>query len=149
MRRMLTSFKCIMWIALAALAEVPIVVFLILDLNDAWNIMFGEVAIAVLSISAARMYRSLCQYGSFTEYVSTERPKVPPGTPMSYPENRITNVSGRIRFAAATQSNGTGTTSEAPVSMPADHVQSEFAPSVLNPKLVYEDTKEKVRYEMA
>ncbi|KAI0246171.1 hypothetical protein BJV78DRAFT_1158103 [Lactifluus subvellereus] len=70
----------------------------------------------------------------------------PPGIPMSYPENRITNVSGRIRFAgfaAATQSNGTGTT----VSIPADRVQSEFAPNALNPKLVR--ANEKDGYEMA
>ncbi|KAI0246173.1 hypothetical protein BJV78DRAFT_831768 [Lactifluus subvellereus] len=61
--------QCIIWIALANLASVPAVVFVALNLNDAWNAMFVHLAIAVLSIGAARLYRSLCRYGSITEYV--------------------------------------------------------------------------------
>ena len=80
---------------------------------------------------------------------SSEQPKAPPGIPISYPENRVTNVSGRIRFAAATQSNGTGSTSEVSVAMPANRVQSEFAPGALNPKPVHSNTEEKDVYEMA
>ncbi|KAI0249135.1 hypothetical protein BJV78DRAFT_725090 [Lactifluus subvellereus] len=36
--RLLISFKCIIWIALASIAEVPVVVFLILNLNGASGI---------------------------------------------------------------------------------------------------------------
>ncbi|KAI0248209.1 hypothetical protein BJV78DRAFT_834923 [Lactifluus subvellereus] len=42
--------QCIIWIALACIAEVPVVVFLILNLNDAWNEMFGHLAIAIVSL---------------------------------------------------------------------------------------------------
>jgi len=61
--------QCIIWIALALIAEIPVVAFLILNLNDAWNEMLVGTALAILSIAAARMYRSLSDRGSFTEYV--------------------------------------------------------------------------------
>ncbi|KAI0246169.1 hypothetical protein BJV78DRAFT_1286696 [Lactifluus subvellereus] len=41
---------CFIWIALAVIAEVPLVVFLILNLNDAWNEMFGLTSIAILFV---------------------------------------------------------------------------------------------------
>ncbi|KAI9510095.1 hypothetical protein F5148DRAFT_1282291 [Russula earlei] len=50
---------CIIWIFLALITEIPTVVFLILNLNDAWNEMLNGAAITVISIGAARMYRSL------------------------------------------------------------------------------------------
>ncbi|KAI9439565.1 hypothetical protein H4582DRAFT_1536949 [Lactarius indigo] len=60
--------QCIIWMILAAVAEIPPVVFLILNLNDVWNQMFLGVGITILSICAARMYRSLSKHGSLTEY---------------------------------------------------------------------------------
>ncbi|KAN0130502.1 hypothetical protein V8E53_011588 [Lactarius tabidus] len=60
--------QCIMWMIVAALVEIPSLVFIILNLNDAWNAMFPTAAVAILSIFAARMYRSLCEQGSLTEY---------------------------------------------------------------------------------
>ncbi|KAI0248178.1 hypothetical protein BJV78DRAFT_832257 [Lactifluus subvellereus] len=130
--------QCIIWIALAAVAEVPLVVFLILDLNDAWNGMFTGPTIAILSIGAARMYRSLCQHGCLTDFVSFEPPRVSPGTSTSNPQYRSA-THGPIHFAVATQSSGTATTSDAPVFMPADH-KSGF---------VHEATKKKAGYETA
>jgi hypothetical protein len=85
----------------------------------------------------------------YTFFRLNEPPKASPGIPISYPENRVTNVSDCICITAATQSNETGTTSEATASMPAHPVLSEFAPGASSPKLVHEGTKEKVRYEMA
>jgi len=60
--------QCIIWMVVAAVAEIPPMVFLILDLNGAWNLMFPGVAAAILSICATRMYRALCEQGSLTEY---------------------------------------------------------------------------------
>jgi len=141
--------QCIIWIVLAGLAEIPPVVFLILNLNDAWNEMFTGVSITILAIGAARMYRSLCRHGSLTEYVSSEPPQFSLVVPMSNPQRRSTSVYGRMHFAAATQLNGTGTTLDTPVFLPTDHIQLEFIPGASDPGLVHENTKGKAGYEMA
>ncbi|KAI9439564.1 hypothetical protein H4582DRAFT_1941585 [Lactarius indigo] len=60
--------QCIIWMIMAAIAEIPPMVFLVLDLNDAWNEMFPGVGIAILSICASRMYRSLSKHGSLTQF---------------------------------------------------------------------------------
>ncbi|KAH9961993.1 hypothetical protein BGW80DRAFT_1563901 [Lactifluus volemus] len=117
--RILTSTKCIIWLVLAGIAEVPLVVFLILDLNDPWNDMFTGPIIAIMSIGAARMYRSLCQYGSLTDFVSLEPSQIPPGASSSNPQHRVT-THGPIHFASVTQSTGMGPTSDALVSMSTD-----------------------------
>ncbi|KAF8499559.1 hypothetical protein F5888DRAFT_85788 [Russula emetica] len=67
--------QCIIWIALAAFAEIPPVVFLIFNLNDVWNEMLTGPAITILTIGATRMYRSLSEYGSITEFVSLDLPQ--------------------------------------------------------------------------
>jgi hypothetical protein len=69
--------QCVIWMIVAALVEIPPLVFIILDLNDAWNSMFPAVAVAILSICAARMYRSLCEQGSLTEYTPSDPPQLP------------------------------------------------------------------------
>ncbi|KAH9954910.1 hypothetical protein BGW80DRAFT_381003 [Lactifluus volemus] len=111
--------QCIIWLVLAGIAEVPLVVFLILDLNDPWNDMFTGPIIAIMSIGAARMYRSLCQYGSLTDFVSLEPSQIPPGASSSNPQHRVT-THGPIHFASVTQSTGMGPTSDALVSMSTD-----------------------------
>jgi len=72
--------QCIIWMIVAAIAEIPPMVFLILNLNAAWNEMFPQVAGAILSICASRMYRSLCKQGTLTEY--SPDPPYPPGLPL-------------------------------------------------------------------
>ncbi|KAH9957060.1 hypothetical protein BGW80DRAFT_230996 [Lactifluus volemus] len=54
----------VIWFLLAAVAEVPPTVFLVLNLNDALNQMFQIPALIVLSIGATRMYRSLINFSS-------------------------------------------------------------------------------------
>ncbi|KAH9974555.1 hypothetical protein BGW80DRAFT_1444701 [Lactifluus volemus] len=54
----------LIWFLLAAVAEVPPTVFLILDLNYTLNIMFQLPALIVLTIAATRMYRSLINFSS-------------------------------------------------------------------------------------
>ncbi|KAH9170126.1 hypothetical protein EDB89DRAFT_2191177 [Lactarius sanguifluus] len=107
-------YMCIIWIALAGIAEIPPVVFLILNLNDPWNEMFTGVAITILSIGAARMYRTLSKRGSLTEY-SSEPPRNSSGLPFS-------------TFQSRDPYNVRRTTTEAPVFVPADEIQVEFVP---------------------
>ncbi|KAI0246162.1 hypothetical protein BJV78DRAFT_193727 [Lactifluus subvellereus] len=140
--------QCIIWIALASIAEVPVVVFLTLNLNDAWNAMFVHSAIAIMSLGAARLYRSLCQHGSLTEYMTSELPHVSPGRPIFNTQYRAGNVHSSIHFAAATQSNNTVSTSEALVFIPKDPVQLGFAPGASNPRLVHERSDDKVGYDL-
>ncbi|KAH9974547.1 hypothetical protein BGW80DRAFT_146517 [Lactifluus volemus] len=54
----------IIWISLAVAAGVPPAVFLILNLNEALNLMFQIPALIILTISATRIYRSLIQFSS-------------------------------------------------------------------------------------
>ncbi|KAI0248152.1 hypothetical protein BJV78DRAFT_839789 [Lactifluus subvellereus] len=140
--------QCIIWIALASIAEVPAVVFLILNLNDAWNAMFIHSAIAILSLGAARLYRSLCQQGSLTEYMTSELPHFSPGRPISNAQYRAGNVHSSIHFVAATPSNNTVSTSDAPVFIQKDPVQLRFAPVASNPRLVHEKSEDKVGHDL-
>ncbi|KAI0246154.1 hypothetical protein BJV78DRAFT_192681 [Lactifluus subvellereus] len=136
--------QCIIWIALASIAEVPVVVFLILNLNDAWNEMFARSAITILSLGAARLYRSLCQHGSLTKYMTSELPHFSPGKPISNVQYGAGNVHSSIHFVAATESNNTVSTSEAPVFIPKDTVQLRFEPGASNPRLVHEKSEDKM-----
>ncbi|KAI0248207.1 hypothetical protein BJV78DRAFT_835165 [Lactifluus subvellereus] len=140
--------QCIIWIALASIAEVPAVVFIILNLNDAWNAMFVHLAVAIVSLGAARLYRSLCRHGSLTEYMTYELPHFSPGRPISNAQSRPGNVHNSIHFVAATQSNSTGSTSEAPVFIQKDPVQLRFDPGASNPRPVHEKSEDKVGYDL-
>lgn len=47
------------WLFLATIAEVPPTVFIGLNLNDPFNLMFQTPSLIVMSITAMRMHRSL------------------------------------------------------------------------------------------
>jgi len=115
------------------------------------NEMFTGVAITILAIGATRMYRSLCQHGSLTEYTSSNVPQLLPTS--NNPQYKSTSVYGPIHFAAATTTNssGTGTTSDTRVFVQTDHIQLDLVPSTSesNPALVHDNTKNKNSHEMA
>ncbi|KAH9051921.1 hypothetical protein EDB87DRAFT_628354 [Lactarius vividus] len=95
--------QCIIWIILAAVVEVPPLVFYILDLNDAWNQMFSSGAVAFLSVCAARMYRSLSKHGSLTEY-SSDPPQFSAGLPLSnYRRREAHDVHSTMHFRTAAE----------------------------------------------
>jgi len=50
------------WVIIITLAEVPPVVFIILDLNDTMNLMFLTPALIITAIGAARIHRGLVNY---------------------------------------------------------------------------------------
>ncbi|KAI0041216.1 hypothetical protein FA95DRAFT_1611182 [Auriscalpium vulgare] len=60
--------QSLMWLALASLGEIPAVVLLFYNLNDAINVMLPVTMIAVLSVGATRMYRGLSNYTSVAEF---------------------------------------------------------------------------------
>ncbi|KAI0309086.1 hypothetical protein OF83DRAFT_1180036 [Amylostereum chailletii] len=67
----------LVWIAAAVVAEVPTVVFLILDLNDAYNLMFQPSEMIILAIAATSMYRTLTNFVSGRiEWTFTEGPAI-------------------------------------------------------------------------
>jgi hypothetical protein len=54
----------IIWLAIATIAEAPPVVFIILNLNDSWNLMFQFPSLIAMTIAATRMYHSLSDFFS-------------------------------------------------------------------------------------
>ncbi|KAI0056986.1 hypothetical protein BV25DRAFT_1831618 [Artomyces pyxidatus] len=78
----------LIWLALATVAEVPNVVLVALNLNDAWTLMFQTPAIAILAIGSTRMYRDLSEYGSVVAFHSTMEASGPPVV-LPAPSNNI------------------------------------------------------------
>jgi len=58
----------LLWLVLVTVAEVPPVVFIILDLNDYFNLMFQIPEFIIMVIGASRIYRGLADYSSMTEF---------------------------------------------------------------------------------
>ncbi|KAH9957074.1 hypothetical protein BGW80DRAFT_1466043 [Lactifluus volemus] len=54
----------IIWISLSIVFGIPPVLFLILNLNEAFNLMFQVPAMTAVTISATRIYRSLTHFSS-------------------------------------------------------------------------------------
>ncbi|KAH9984328.1 hypothetical protein BJV74DRAFT_886498 [Russula compacta] len=54
----------VIWLFLATVAEVTPVVFIYLNLNDTFNVMFQVPWMITMTIAATRMYRSLSDFGS-------------------------------------------------------------------------------------
>jgi len=52
----------LVWLAAATFAEIPSAIFINLDLNDAWNLMFQYFSYYTAVICATRMYRDLINY---------------------------------------------------------------------------------------
>ncbi|KAH9974557.1 hypothetical protein BGW80DRAFT_1458099 [Lactifluus volemus] len=88
----------LIWFLLAAVAEVPPTVFLILNLNSALNAMFQIPALIVLTIAATRMYRSLINF-------SSEMADGVPSSGRSFP--RVHVLSRPTRMHVAIHTTGT------------------------------------------
>jgi len=58
----------LLWLAVVTVAEIPSVVFIILDLNDYFNLMFQVPELIIMAVGASRIYRSLADYSSMTEF---------------------------------------------------------------------------------
>ncbi|KAH9173730.1 hypothetical protein EDB89DRAFT_685629 [Lactarius sanguifluus] len=129
--------QCIIWIVLAAVVEIPPLVFYILDLNDAWNQMFSSGAVAFLSVCAARMYRSLSKHGSLTEYLS-DPPPFSAGLPFSnYRRREAHDVHTTIHFrTAGTATQSDRTANEPFMFVPAEQIHLESVPGASNTTLV-------------
>jgi len=62
----------VLWLILATLAEVLPMVFIILDLNGPFNLMFQLPSVETLTIAATRMYRSLSDFASSTTDIASD-----------------------------------------------------------------------------
>ncbi|KAI0248210.1 hypothetical protein BJV78DRAFT_1284994 [Lactifluus subvellereus] len=99
-------------------------------------------------LGAARLYRSLCQHGSLTEYMTSGLPHFSPGRPILNAQYRAGNVHSSIHVVVVTESNSAGSTSEAPVIIPEDPVQLRSDPGASNPRPVHEKSEDKARYDL-
>jgi len=79
--------------------------------------------------------------GSFTEYVSSDLPKLTSGTSNPTAQCGASNVYGPMQFASVTHLAGTRTTYEPPSLVQADHIQIESIPDESIPSLVRENMK--------
>ncbi|KAH9162277.1 hypothetical protein EDB89DRAFT_653257 [Lactarius sanguifluus] len=52
----------LIWLVAVIIGELPAVIFISLNLNDPWNLMFQNLALFTMEIFATRMYRSLANY---------------------------------------------------------------------------------------
>ncbi|KAH9984831.1 hypothetical protein BJV77DRAFT_1035671 [Russula vinacea] len=68
----------VIWLFLATIAEVTPVVFISLDLNDPFNLMFQIPSMTIMSIAATRMYRSLADFASESTEVFLDTPQTVP-----------------------------------------------------------------------
>jgi len=155
---------------LALIAVIPVVAFGVLDLNNAWNDMFVGTALTILSIAAARMYRSLSDRGPITGYVyalpmsnhellgrSQSRadsspflrtPHLPRFSPGASDPTALfggTGVHGpiHIQVVSTTQSEGTQTTYSAKASPQTDEIQVKFAPGGSASSFAHDSTPDK------
>ncbi|KAN0118077.1 hypothetical protein V8E52_005664 [Russula decolorans] len=66
----------VVWLLIATFAEVTPVVFISLDLNDPFNLMFQIPAMTIMSIAATRMHRSLANFASESTEVLLDSPQM-------------------------------------------------------------------------
>lgn len=93
------------------------------------------------------MYRSLCDRGSLTDYVSLDVVQFNAGPPNPIAPCKKANMHGPTRFASVLQSEGTRTTYPAPVFLPADQIQVTFVPGGSISDLVRENSTDSAEYE--
>lgn len=135
--------QCIIWFALALIAEIPVVVCEVLDLNDAWNDMFIGVALTILSIAAARMYRSLFDPGLVTGSMSSHPPRFSLGASNPIVLRGGSKGHGPMHIVSVTQSEGTQMTHNATAVSQTDEIELEFIPGGSISSLAHKNTREK------
>jgi len=79
----------VIWLLLATVAEVPPVVFIVLNLNAPLNIIFQETALLMMAIAGTRMYRSLVDFTSSSTDVFTTDLGIRNGGPLVQETKRI------------------------------------------------------------
>lgn len=58
----------LLWLLLITVAEIPTTVFIYLNLNDYFNLMFQTPELIMMAVGASRIYRSLADYSSMSDY---------------------------------------------------------------------------------
>ncbi|KAI0066070.1 hypothetical protein BV25DRAFT_1496938 [Artomyces pyxidatus] len=78
------------WTAVVTLAEVPPTVFILLNLNDPWNLMFQVPGFIIPTIGATRLYRGLIDYDSLLEAQLSRSPRLPSYVRYRYHDHVLT-----------------------------------------------------------
>jgi len=78
----------VIWLLLATIAEVPPTVFICLNLNYPFNLMFQLPALTIMSIAATRMYRALTDYSDSINGVHVS----PQTSGFEIPRMRVTSL---------------------------------------------------------
>ncbi|KAH9969862.1 hypothetical protein BC827DRAFT_1263031 [Russula dissimulans] len=89
------SYAGLIWVALFTLSGLPSVVFIVLNLNDAMNMMFVAPEIMTMTICGSRMYLGLIK--------ATERSIPPVGTAGSKQQPATSNSETRVQFPGPQQ----------------------------------------------
>ncbi|KAI0045883.1 hypothetical protein FA95DRAFT_78706 [Auriscalpium vulgare] len=63
----------LLWVLVVTLAEVPSTVFILLNLNAPWNLMFQIPELIIMAIGVSRIYRGLLDYNSIADLQSAMR----------------------------------------------------------------------------
>jgi len=79
----------VIWLLLATAAEVPPVVFMLLNLNGPFNIMFQQTSWIMMAIAGTRMYRSLVDFASSSTDFFTTHPDIRNSGPPVQENRRI------------------------------------------------------------
>ncbi|KAH9024117.1 hypothetical protein EDB84DRAFT_446754 [Lactarius hengduanensis] len=87
----------LIWLVAVTIGELPAAIFINLNLNDPWNLMFQNLALFTMEICATRMYRSLANYNMGIDKYS------------SGPENH-----GQLRFRTHSRGGTTAISSIVP-----------------------------------
>ncbi|KAI9436312.1 hypothetical protein H4582DRAFT_468504 [Lactarius indigo] len=112
------------WMIIVAAAEAPIVVFILLNLNDPMNLMFQLPEMITMTIGASRVYRGLSDYVHKESNVHMSR-----GFPVrQLPIGSFIARPGRRSLAPVTRGTSDGHMLEMDIlALPNDKVQSRWA----------------------
>jgi len=85
----------LIWLLLATIGHLPAAIFVLLNLNDPFNVMFGASTVTTVSIAGTRMYRTLTDYYNNCDitFSSPIRGRLPASQ-----TNQIRVVTAPIRF---------------------------------------------------
>jgi len=76
----------LVWVLLLTLAEVPPLVFILLDLNDPLDLIFQPVALIIMAIGASRLYRGLADHPALNRHppaAGSDGPNGPQSIPIT------------------------------------------------------------------
>ncbi|KAI0045889.1 hypothetical protein FA95DRAFT_1607338 [Auriscalpium vulgare] len=98
----------LLWVLVVTLAEVPSTVFILLNFNAPWNLMFQVPELIIMAIGASRIYRGLLDYSSIDDLQSRRRVPASPARDSAVPPTpRQPGHHSAVVFLAQAESGAT------------------------------------------